>query len=117
MLDYKFDFICLSESKILKGSPPQIDINIDGYQPPEGTPTEGEKGGVLIYARNGINYIPRNDLNIYSSKELESKFIEVSESNGKNSIIGLIYRHPCICLLYTSPSPRDRTRSRMPSSA
>ena len=24
---------------------------------------------------------------------------------------------PCSCLLYTSPSPRDRTRSRMPSSA
>ena len=24
---------------------------------------------------------------------------------------------PVICLLYTSPSPRDRTRSRMPSSA
>ena len=28
------------------------------------------------------------------------------------------YRYfPCPCLLYTSPSPRDRTRSRMPSSA
>ena len=25
--------------------------------------------------------------------------------------------HVKICLLYTSPSPRDRTRSRMPSSA
>jgi len=25
--------------------------------------------------------------------------------------------HPELCLLYTSPSPRDRTRSRMPSSA
>ena len=25
--------------------------------------------------------------------------------------------NPLICLLYTSPSPRDRTRSRMPSSA
>ena len=24
---------------------------------------------------------------------------------------------PDVCLLYTSPSPRDRTRSRMPSSA
>ena len=24
---------------------------------------------------------------------------------------------PKVCLLYTSPSPRDRTRSRMPSSA
>ena len=30
----------------------------------------------------------------------------------------LVGRLPrCSCLLYTSPSPRDRTRSRMPSSA
>ena len=28
-----------------------------------------------------------------------------------------IYNKCNICLLYTSPSPRDRTRSRMPSSA
>ena len=27
------------------------------------------------------------------------------------------YRQHVNCLLYTSPSPRDRTRSRMPSSA
>ena len=27
------------------------------------------------------------------------------------------YGNPTVCLLYTSPSPRDRTRSRMPSSA
>ena len=27
------------------------------------------------------------------------------------------FGHAYICLLYTSPSPRDRTRSRMPSSA
>ena len=31
---------------------------------------------------------------------------------GKNKV-----KDPVICLLYTSPSPRDRTRSRMPSSA
>ena len=29
---------------------------------------------------------------------------------------GILTRYPN-CLLYTSPSPRDRTRSRMPSSA
>ena len=29
----------------------------------------------------------------------------------------ILSRFPNICLLYTSPSPRDRTRSRMPSSA
>ena len=28
-----------------------------------------------------------------------------------------LWRQAWICLLYTSPSPRDRTRSRMPSSA
>ena len=28
-----------------------------------------------------------------------------------------LYQHYMACLLYTSPSPRDRTRSRMPSSA
>src|SRR5664280_3169926 len=29
----------------------------------------------------------------------------------------LVENRPYTCLLYTSPSPRDRTRSRMPSSA
>ena len=32
------------------------------------------------------------------------------------AIAGMEYEE-YICLLYTSPSPRDRTRSRMPSSA
>ena len=29
----------------------------------------------------------------------------------------ILWAEPNVCLLYTSPSPRDRTRSRMPSSA
>ncbi len=33
----------------------------------------------------------------------------------RDVLAGLAQRQPC--LLYTSPSPRDRTRSRMPSSA
>ena len=32
-------------------------------------------------------------------------------------VIELLSQHVNNCLLYTSPSPRDRTRSRMPSSA
>ena len=65
MLEFKFDIICLSESKIQK----DCDINIDGYQSPVGTPTESVKGGVLIYVKNDINFKPRNDLAIYKSKE------------------------------------------------
>ena len=39
--------------------------------------------------------------------------------NGRNdgNSIGVLYFEYKTCLLYTSPSPRDRTRSRMPSSA
>ena len=33
-----------------------------------------------------------------------------------NAVLRRVADHP-VCLLYTSPSPRDRTRSRMPSSA
>ena len=34
-----------------------------------------------------------------------------------NNVESRIYAQLSNCLLYTSPSPRDRTRSRMPSSA
>eukprot|EP00657_Telonema_sp_P-1_P004318 TRINITY_DN19974_c0_g1_i1.p1 TRINITY_DN19974_c0_g1~~TRINITY_DN19974_c0_g1_i1.p1 ORF type:complete len:108 (+),score=32.28 TRINITY_DN19974_c0_g1_i1:114-437(+) len=35
----------------------------------------------------------------------------------RNSATSISLRFSLSCLLYTSPSPRDRTRSRMPSSA
>ena len=35
----------------------------------------------------------------------------------KIKAVGICGSDVKICLLYTSPSPRDRTRSRMPSSA
>ena len=68
MLEFKFDIICFSESKIQKDCDPKIDINIDGYQSPVGTPIESAKCGVLIYVKNGINFKPRNELSIYKYK-------------------------------------------------
>ena len=40
---------------------------------------------------------------------------EIVTKINHDKLLGIILS--CICLLYTSPSPRDRTRSRMPSSA
>ena len=94
LLDFYFDFICLSESKITKGCDPRTDISLDNYQTPIGTPTEATKGGVLIYVKNGINFEPRDDLTIYKKKELESYFIEVIDDKSSNAIVGVIYRHP-----------------------
>ena len=42
------------------------------------------------------------------------KQVEKERKNKRRNFINEWFRY---CLLYTSPSPRDRTRSRMPSSA
>ena len=59
MLDFDFDIICISESKIVDGIEPKCDIAIPNYQTPISTPTEGTKGGVLIYVKSGIDFKPR----------------------------------------------------------
>ena len=58
------------------------------------------------------NLVKRND-----SSNAEQLFQMLVE----NKVLVFRDQHPDpqthVCLLYTSPSPRDRTRSRMPSSA
>ena len=46
----------------------------------------------------------------------ERRLLEISRALVMKPSV-LLVDEPSICLLYTSPSPRDRTRSRMPSSA
>ena len=67
-----------------------------GYKATAGAPLAGPAGpadGDIVEAALKTVHDPEIPVNIYD--------------------LGLIYD----CLLYTSPSPRDRTRSRMPSSA
>ena len=97
LIDFKFDILCISESKLIKGVKPIIDISLENYHDPIGTPSEATKGGVLIYVSKDLNFKPRNDLNIYSSKEIESSFIEIINKKKANCIIGTIYRHPSMC--------------------
>ena len=55
---------------------------------------------------------------LYITLEMaEEKIAERIDSNLLNCDIQNITELPKICLLYTSPSPRDATLSRMPSSA
>ena len=53
------------------------------------------------FGRMSISLADGESMKVYYNKNLTDKIDEDSKS----------------CLLYTSPSPRDRTRSRMPSSA
>ena len=64
---------------------------------------------------NEKGYIaPIDVLSIKEANEIREE-IETIEKKWPNALEGLGRNY--VCLLYTSPSPRDRTRSRMPSSA
>ena len=47
----------------------------------------------------------------------KAMFAHFSLADKHDFIIEHLFNNIVLCLLYTSPSPRDRTRSRMPSSA
>ena len=49
--------------------------------------------------------------------KIHNKTLSLQEKQAAAATGQVILAHAWICLLYTSPSPRDRTRSRMPSSA
>ena len=68
----------------------------------------------------GTAFVVDNDINLSANQKeqvlseplimLESEILKVQASSGNVDVIAS-------CLLYTSPSPRDRQKSRMPSSA
>ena len=60
------------------------------------------------------------DNEIYIDQSGDNVSIDLEQLGSSNMIGGLQSVNGSMtkaCLLYTSPSPRDRTRSRMPSSA
>ena len=61
----------------------------------------------IVLSSNGINV----------AHELCHRENTFEKSLGKLMLLPSFFMHFYICLLYTSPSPRDRQKSRMPSSA
>ena len=73
----------------------------------------------LIY-RSGfeISEAPKFWYNMMTANSVDAEKCLKDISEGKLEPRGKgTHPHPCYCLLYTSPSPRDATLSRMPSSA
>ena len=94
-LNYRFSFICLSET----WSKEELDKNTT-YSLPEysivyqNRVCKDKGGGVCIYIHNSFNYKTRKDLSV-NSRDLESLSIEVEQNNGKNFILTTLYRPPC----------------------
>ena len=62
----------------------------------------------------------------FELKSIDNKIISLNDVKGENGTLIMFICNHCpyvlaviknICLLYTSPSPRDTSSSRMPSSA
>eukprot|EP00657_Telonema_sp_P-1_P007234 TRINITY_DN26974_c0_g1_i1.p1 TRINITY_DN26974_c0_g1~~TRINITY_DN26974_c0_g1_i1.p1 ORF type:complete len:185 (-),score=53.04 TRINITY_DN26974_c0_g1_i1:78-632(-) len=70
-----------------------------------------EKAAAWVAACSAIKDSP----NKFASRPLQLEPIKAGAK--KLSVFSAPWRMRKLCLLYTSPSPRDRTRSRMPSSA
>ena len=71
---------------------------------------------VFIIGTRMIEDVPIRSIHVSSNIVRVSK-IEISEIVQRYEMAGFFTVNLSNCLLYTSPSPRDRTRSRMPSSA
>ena len=99
LLDFDFDIIALSETRIMCGRDPIFDVSLTGYNHYL-TPTESEKGGVIIYVKQNIDVKRRFDLEkkMYKSRELESVFLEIVNKGKKNEIFGCVYRHPSMSI-------------------
>ena len=61
------EIIAISECRLRKNKEVLSNINVLGYNF-EYTPTDGEKGGTLIYISENLKYKTRKDLNISQSK-------------------------------------------------
>ena len=62
-------------------------------------------------------YVHLDEADYLAEQDDEWSAADIQTARGLIGDLVLVIRGLLICLLYTSPSPRDRTRSRMPSSA
>ena len=86
-----FSIIGVSETW-LRDSSHSVDMN--GYNFVHNYPSDRPGGGVGLYLSSDLQYKFRNDLGFPEQSCVESLFIEIVNSKGKNIIVGIVYRPP-----------------------
>ena len=77
------------------------------------TDEEGAAGFAIVLIPATFGYIALVDAAVV----MQQNGGNVQSVGTRHAILAVVARGDRICLLYTSPSPRDRQKSRMPSSA
>ena len=75
----------------------EINFNMDGYKIYT-TPNNSGAGGTSLFISESLKSSRRSDLEnfLYSDKQLESTFCEISVNDNSSIIVGVIYKHPCM---------------------
>ena len=92
LLDYPFEIIGITETKILEDHDPLVPIDIENYIF-RSIPTKSNYGGSGIYFRNNIEFEIRKDLTKSEENVGECIFAQIAHSSGKKIVVGVIYRH------------------------
>ena len=72
----------------------------------------------IVKADNGDAWVQGADNKRLAPPEISARVLQKMKQTAEDYLGGEVTEAVItVCLLYTSPSPRDRTRSRMPSSA
>ena len=120
-----------SEARILSGDPNLVkSARIIRAMGPKTLIIKKGEHGALLFTDNGIFAAPAFPLeSIFDPTGAGDTFAggfighlsrcgNINDLEMRKAVLyGSAMASFCVCLLYTSPSPRDRTRSRMPSSA
>ena len=88
-----FNVIGITKSRIKRNEKVLSNIEIPNYKV-EQCSAESANDGELLYIKNDTTYKVRNDLKMYKSKNLESIFIEIFNTNNKNIVVSCLYCHP-----------------------
>ena len=103
----------------------KIASNQDDFVSLEPVPYEKQKQAFEllkneVFSNGAMSYDPKILANLIFERDSDSYYANFGDNNDPDFHEIVLASQSNIlrnCLLYTSPSPRDRTRSRMPSSA
>ena len=93
-LDFHFDVIGISETKITNSNESEAHLSISGYTF-EHVPTPLASGGIGLFVNQSLNY---NVFEKTSNEAFQALWVEISFVDHKNIICGIIYRQ------YNSPN-------------
>ena len=104
------------KEKPVSKNPPKVTITSTSQ--PSVNPFDQDKGRSTIIAKiTNITSKSQISVKVNGASISSSKINWDQNSNTMNVTVDVVRGENKVCLLYTSPSPRDATLSRMPSSA